>query len=97
IRVKSLNKGQLVWITIEPRETGATIAQKIYSIAGFRTRKIRLICTGSGRQLHLDKRTFVFSTWDHIEQFHHGEIWKIEWEPVKRNMFEKVLDKIIKV
>jgi hypothetical protein len=89
--VNSLNKGQLVWITIEPRETGEAIAQKIYTIAGFRTRKVRSICTGSGRQVVLGKKTFVFSTWDHI----HGEIWKIEWEPTKRNMFEKVLDKIL--
>ncbi|KAI9485703.1 MAG: hypothetical protein EXX96DRAFT_16710 [Benjaminiella poitrasii] len=94
IRVKSINNDYLVWITVEPKETGESLAEKIHTIATFRTRKILTVTTASGRNVQLDK-TPVFKKWEDMEDFKNGETWSVTWGPLKRSMMDKILSKFI--
>ncbi|KAK4514652.1 uncharacterized protein ATC70_002253 [Mucor velutinosus] len=94
ITVKSINDDYRVWITVEPKETGESIAEKIHVIATFRTRKITSITTASGRQVPLNK-TPVFKNWEDMDDFEHGETWTVTWGPLKKSFMDKVFSKFI--
>ncbi|GAN02627.1 hypothetical protein MAM1_0025d02072 [Mucor ambiguus] len=94
ITVKSINDDYRVWITVEPKETGESIAQKIHAIATFRTRKITSVTTASGRKVPLNK-TPVFKNWEDMDDFEHGETWTATWGPLKKSFMDKVFSKFI--
>ncbi|KAL7315876.1 hypothetical protein PS15m_005041 [Mucor circinelloides] len=94
ITVKSINDDYRVWITVEPKETGESIAEKIHVIATFRTRKITSVTTASGRKIPLNK-TPVFKNWEDMDDFEHGETWTVTWGPLKKSFMDKVFSKFI--
>ncbi|KAI8968446.1 hypothetical protein BDF20DRAFT_896436 [Mycotypha africana] len=94
ITVKSINNDYNVWINVDPKDTGESIAAKIFTIASFKTRKVLSIKTASGRKIPLDK-TPVFADWEIMENFKNGEIWTVEWDNTKRSFVDKVLSKLL--
>ncbi|KAI7902726.1 uncharacterized protein BX663DRAFT_510265 [Cokeromyces recurvatus] len=94
IRVKSINNDYLVWISVEPKETGESLAEKVHTIATFSTRKIISVTTASGRNIPLNKSP-VFRNWEDLEEFEDGEIWSVTWGPLKKSMMDKILSKFI--
>lgn len=92
--MKSINDDYRVWITVEPKETGESIAEKIHVIATFRTRKITSVTTASGRKIPLNK-TPVFKNWEDMDDFEHGETWTVTWGPLKKSFMDKVFSKFI--
>ncbi|KAL1931350.1 hypothetical protein VTP01DRAFT_9492 [Rhizomucor pusillus] len=96
ITVQSINKEHRVWITVEPTETGLSLAEKIKTIATFRTRKILSITTAAGRAVPLDNRP-VFGSWMDMDSFQDGEQWKVEWGELDKSMVDKIFSKVLQV
>lgn len=85
-----------MWITVEPTETGLSLAEKIKTIATFRTRKILSITTAAGRAVPLDNRP-VFGSWMDMDSFQDGEQWKVEWGELDKSMVDKIFSKVLQV
>lgn len=96
ITVRSISDEHRVWITIEPKETGISIAKKVHAIATFRTQRILTVTTASGRKIALDK-TPVFHSWEDFNNFENGETWDFTYGPLNRSKIDKFLSKIIQV
>jgi hypothetical protein len=97
ITVKCITDDYRVWITIEPEETGKSVAKKIESLASFRTRRVTSITTASGRKVALNKNP-IFMHWTSIDTFQHGETWTVTWGPLKKpSLVDVVLSKFIQV
>ncbi|KAI7853370.1 hypothetical protein BDC45DRAFT_511052 [Circinella umbellata] len=96
ITVQSINKEHRVWINIDTTETGLTLAQKIHTIATFRTRKILSITTSSGRSVPLDHRP-VFGSWMDMDDFKNGEQWKVEWGQLDKGLMDKIVSRFVQV
>jgi hypothetical protein len=95
--VKCVTDDYRVWITIEPEETGKSIAKKIETLASFRTCKVTSITTASGRKIALNKVP-IFMHWTNIDNFEHGETWTVTWGPLKKlSLVDMVLSKLIQV
>lgn len=92
--MKSINNDYRVWITVDPKETGESIAEKIHIIATFRTRKITSVTTASGRKVSLNK-TPVFKHWEDMDDFENGETWTVTWGPLERSFMDKMLSRFI--
>ncbi|KAI7886190.1 hypothetical protein K492DRAFT_178338 [Lichtheimia hyalospora FSU 10163] len=96
ITVQSINKEHMVWIKIDTTETGLSLANKIHTIATFRTRKIVSITTAAGRTIPLDHRP-VFGSWMDMDEFKHGEEWKVEWCELDKGLVDRLVSKFIQV
>ncbi|ORY94979.1 hypothetical protein BCR43DRAFT_494925 [Syncephalastrum racemosum] len=96
ITVQSINREHRVWIDVEPTETGISLAEKIHTIATFRTRKILTITTKSGRVVPIDHRP-VFGSWMDMEAFQDGEQWKVEWGQLDKGFMDRIFSKVIQV
>lgn len=95
IRVQSVNEMHRVWIDVAPNETGYTLADKIHTIATFRTMKIVSITTAHGRPIPLTKQP-VFTSWDDLQGFEDGEEWKVEWVPLEcRNLVDRIMSRVV--
>lgn len=86
----------MAWIKIEPTETGLTLAEKIHTIATFRTRKILKITTAAGRIVPIDNRP-VFGSWMDMDNYVDGEEWKVEWGELDKGIVDRFFSKIIQV
>ncbi|KAL1934980.1 hypothetical protein VTP01DRAFT_4120 [Rhizomucor pusillus] len=95
ITVQSINKEHRVWIDIAPKETGSTLADKIYVIATFKTRRVLSITTASGRKIPLNSKR-VFSTMADVEGFQDGEQWQVEWAAPDRNAVDRFFSRIVR-
>lgn len=96
ITVQSINKEHMVWIKIDTTETGLSLANKIHTIATFRTRKIVSITTAAGRTIPLDHRP-VFGSWMDMDDFQNGEEWKVEWCELDKGLVDRLVSKFIQV
>ncbi|CDH56773.1 hypothetical protein RO3G_15232 [Lichtheimia corymbifera JMRC:FSU:9682] len=96
ITVQSINKEHMVWIKIDTTETGLSLANKIHTIATFRTRKIVSITTAAGRTIPLDHRP-VFGSWMDMDDFKNGEEWKVEWCELDKGLVDRLVSKFIQV
>ncbi|KAI8051416.1 uncharacterized protein B0P05DRAFT_562660 [Gilbertella persicaria] len=96
IVVKSIDDEHRVWITVDPKETGKSLAKKIYTLASFRTHKVLGIKTASGRQVMLDKSP-LFENWQDMDDFNNGETWSITWGTRKRSLLDRFLSKLLKL
>ncbi|KAJ8659319.1 hypothetical protein O0I10_005034 [Lichtheimia ornata] len=95
IRVQSVNEMHRVWIDVAPNETGYTLADKIHTIATFRTMKIVSITSAHGRPIPLTKQ-HVFTSWDDLQGFEDGEEWKVEWVPLeRRNLVDRIMSRVV--
>lgn len=95
IRVQSVNEMHRVWIDVAPNETGYTLADKIHTIATFRTMKLISITTARGRPIPLTKQP-VFTSWDDLQGFEDGEEWKVEWVPLeRRNLVDRIMSRVV--
>lgn len=72
------------------------MAQKIHTIATFRTRKILSITTASGRSVPLDHRP-VFGSWMDMDDFQNGEQWKVEWGELDKGLMDKIVSRFVQV
>lgn len=96
IRVQSVNEMHRVWIDVAPNETGSTLADKIHTIATFRTMKIISITSAKGRDIPLGKQP-VFTSWDDLQDFQDGEEWKVKWVPLeRRNIVDRIMSRVVK-
>lgn len=96
IRVQSVNEMHRVWIDVAPNETGSTLAEKIHTIATFRTMKIISITSAKGRDIPLGKQP-VFTSWDDLQDFQDGEEWKVKWVPLeRRNIVDRIMSRVVK-
>lgn len=86
----------MVWIKIDTTETGLSLANKIHTIATFRTRKIVSITTAAGRTIPLDHRP-VFGSWMDMDDFKNGEEWKVEWCELDKGLVDRLVSKFIQV
>ncbi|KAI8072420.1 hypothetical protein BC940DRAFT_140717 [Gongronella butleri] len=94
ITVQSVNREHRVWIDIQPTETGLSLADKIYHIATFRTKKIVKITTAQGRVVPLNARP-IFGNWMDMSTFENGEHWDVEWTELDRSTVDKLFSRIV--
>ena len=85
-----------MWIDIAPNETGAGIAEKIQTIATYKTKKVLSITTASGRKIALNRRP-LFDGWADVQEIQHGEEWTVEWGDLDRGVMDRLLSKVVQV
>ncbi|OZJ05884.1 hypothetical protein BZG36_00911 [Bifiguratus adelaidae] len=97
IIVTSANDDGDVWIKVDPKDTGKTLAHRIYTIATFRTRKVVAMFDEKGRPVPIDKNVPLFKNWTDLANFKDGQRWRVLYgDGPEKSVVEKLFDVVDK-